>query len=225
MRVFRIVFLLALLILSVDTTMADTTIREFSGSGGRNTRPFEPQGPWEITWNAKGDIFQVYVYSASGDMIGIAANQKGPGTGASYQPTGGAYYIQTNALGAWSIQVIEVSGQPASPDDSGQVLSVSGSGGRNTRPFERQGPWEITWNAKGDIFQVYVYSASGDLVGIAAYQPRRRSLVSRDTRHPASGFDYASKALVIIHRTGSRRRMTSPASRETTGWRRRPWSR
>ena len=183
MRVIGVGVSLALLILAAGEAVANATIRELSGSGTRNTRPFQPQGPWEVKWNAKGEIFQVFVYTASGDLVGVAANQQGAGTGASYQPIGGNYYIQINALGSWSIEIVAVSEPAASADDSGQILSLSGNGTLNTRPFKATVPWEIRWDAKGDIFQVFVYTALGDLVGVAAnqqgsgdgasYQPKR----------------------------------------------------
>ena len=153
-----------------DAAPADVVIRELSGSGTRNTRPFTPRGPWEIQWNAEGAIFQVYVYSAIGDLVGVAANQQGAGDGASYQPKPGTYYLNVNAVGKWSIQVVELSELPATSDDRGWILARSATGSMNTRPFNAAGPWEIQWSAEGAIFQVYVYSATGDLVGVAANQ-------------------------------------------------------
>ena len=61
--------------------------------------PFTHRGPWEIQWNAEGAIFQVYVYSATGDVVGVAANQQGAGDGASYQSKPGTYYLNVNAVG------------------------------------------------------------------------------------------------------------------------------
>ena len=153
-----------------DAAPADIVIGEFSGSGTRNTRPFTPRSPWEIQWNAEGDIFHVSVYSATGDRVGVAANQQGAGDGASYQPRPGTYFLKVNALGKWSIQVVEVSGPPATSDGRGRISARSGTGSLNTRPFNTTGPWEIQWNAEGDIFHVSVYSATGDRVGVAANQ-------------------------------------------------------
>ncbi len=156
----------------------DTVVREFSGSGGKNTRPFTVKNGWEIHWDAKGDIFQLYLYTANGDMAGVPANQQGSGKGSSYQAKGGHYYLQVNALGNWAIKVVQTGGQSSSGEEnkskskatSSEIATFSGSGGKNTRPFTTTGPWEIQWDAKGDIFQLYLYTADGDMAGVPANQ-------------------------------------------------------
>ncbi len=122
----------------------DTVVREFSGSGGKNTRPFTVKNGWEIHWDAKGDIFQLYLYTANGDMAGVPANQQGSGKGSSYQAKGGQYYLQVNAIGNWAIKVVQTGGQ-------------SSSGEENK-------------SKKGDIFQLYLYTADGDMAGVPANQ-------------------------------------------------------
>ena len=86
----------------------DTIIQTFTGSGIQNTRPFTVQDGWEVQWNTSGDIFQIFVYTAGGDIVGVAANQQGPGEGASYQPKGGRYYLQMNAMGTWTVKVVQL---------------------------------------------------------------------------------------------------------------------
>jgi hypothetical protein len=83
-------------------------VASFTGSGGKNTRPFTTPGPWEVQWDAQGDIFQLYLYYEDGTLEGVPANQSGPGTGSSYHPKKGTYYLQVNALGAWSIKIVAV---------------------------------------------------------------------------------------------------------------------
>jgi hypothetical protein len=149
----------------------DPSIAEFSGNGIRNTRPFDTPGPWEITWSASGDIFQIYVYGEGGDLVGVAANQQGPGDGSSYQAKGGRYYLQINTIGDWSVEVALATASSESDSDSGgTLLADRGNGAKTTRPFRSEGPWEISWDASGDIFQIYVYGEGGDLVGVAANQ-------------------------------------------------------
>ncbi len=82
-------------------------IASFTGSGGKNTRPFTVPEGWEIQWDAKGDIFQLYLYKADGSMVGVPANQQGSGIGSSYQATAGKYYLQVNAVGRWSINIVD----------------------------------------------------------------------------------------------------------------------
>lgn len=86
----------------------DNVVKTFSGSGAKNTRPFTVQEGWEIQWDASGDIFQLYLYSPGGDMIGVPANQQGPGKGSSYQPKAGEYYLQVNAIGDWSVRIVNL---------------------------------------------------------------------------------------------------------------------
>lgn len=86
----------------------DTVVKHFSGSGGKNTRPFLVKDGWEIQWDAKGDIFQLFLYTANGDMVGVPANQQGSGKGTSFQPKAGKYYLQVNAIGDWSIKMVPV---------------------------------------------------------------------------------------------------------------------
>lgn len=87
---------------------ADNTITEFNGSGQHTTRPFTAPDKWEIQWEAEGDIFQIYIYKANGDLEGVAANQMGPGKGSAYQPKGGSYYLTMNAVGTWKVTIVKV---------------------------------------------------------------------------------------------------------------------
>jgi len=156
----------------------DTVVKEFSGSGGKNTRPFIVKDGWEIQWDANGDIFQLFLYTANGDIKGVPANQQGSGKGSSYQAKGGSYYLQVNAIGNWAIMVVQIGGQSSSAEEhkrkskktSTEIVTFSGSGGKNTRPFMTTGPWEIQWDAKGDIFQLFLYTANGDIKGVPANQ-------------------------------------------------------
>lgn len=65
-------------------------------------------GPWEIQWDANGEIFQLFLYNSAGDLEGVPANQQGAGKGASYQAKSGTYYLQVNALGSWTIRIVLV---------------------------------------------------------------------------------------------------------------------
>lgn len=156
----------------------DTVVQTFSGTGGKNTRPFTVKDGWEIQWDAKGDIFQLFLYRADGEMDGVSANQQGSGKGASYQAKGGQFYLQVNALGDWTIKIVQTKGQTATPQqselhpkaDPAVIATFSGSGGQNTRPFATTGPWEIQWDAKGDIFQIFLYTVDGEMDGVPANQ-------------------------------------------------------
>lgn len=175
-KMIKLKTILALCILFLSTSVfADTVIETFSGSGGKNTRPFKVGPGWEIQWDASGDIFQLYLYTADGSLEGVPANQQGSGEGSSYQAKGGSYYLQVNAIGDWQIKIVQTTEDSAEQSTStgigkDVIASFSGSGGKNTRPFNTSGPWEIQWDAKGDIFQIYLYSADGSLRGVPANQ-------------------------------------------------------
>ncbi len=89
-------------------SFTDSAIKEFEGNEIKNTRPFTVNGAWDIEWEAKGDIFQIYLYDSEGTLQGIIANQMGPGKSSSYQPIGGRYYLNVNAMGNWTIKIKEV---------------------------------------------------------------------------------------------------------------------
>lgn len=87
---------------------SNSFVNVFKGNGIKNTRPFTVNGAWEIEWEAKGDIFQIYLYDSEGTLQGVIANQIGPGKSSSYQPIGGKYYLNVNAMGNWNIKIKEV---------------------------------------------------------------------------------------------------------------------
>ena len=169
----------------------NTVVKEFSGSGGKNTRPFTVKEGWEIQWDAQGSIFQLFLYSANGNMIGVSANQQGSGEGSSYQPKGGEYYLQVNAVGNWTIRIVQTNQESSrvkankneSPTTSSEIASFTGSGGKNTRPFTTNGPWEIQWDAHGNIFQLFLYTTDGNMIGVPANQ-----------QGPGEGTSYQPKA-------------------------------
>jgi hypothetical protein len=87
---------------------ADEILQTFKGSNQHTTRPFEVTGPWEIQWDARGDLFQLYLYQADGTLSAVPANQMGSGAGSAYQPHSGRFYLQMNALGSWQVTIVAV---------------------------------------------------------------------------------------------------------------------
>lgn len=163
----RIVPLL-LFVAAAGHALGQEIVAEFTGNGLSNTRPFTVRNGWEIQWSANGEIFQVYVFDLAGELVGVAANQMGPGSGTSFNARGGTYYLQVNAMGSWAVRVVQLPAGSASQVTA--TLELEGDGTQNTRPFNVAGPWEIRWTADGDLFQVYVFSADGELIGVAANQ-------------------------------------------------------
>jgi len=147
------------------------SIAEFSGNGTLTTRPFHAAERWEITWDAAGDLFQVLLYRSDGSLADVPASQQGPGGGDSFQPEAGSYYLQVNASGDWSIEVSTVPApQEGVPPPGAPLFTDRGDGAKNTRPFLAGGPWEVTWDASGDLFQMFVYRTDSSLAGVAANQ-------------------------------------------------------
>ena len=91
-----------------SSSSTSSVIAQYSGNGTQNTRPFEVNGPWEIQWNADGQIFQLYLYDSSGNLIDVAANQMEAGKGSYYSPKTGSFYLQVNAMGDWQLKIVNV---------------------------------------------------------------------------------------------------------------------
>ena len=95
----RIILFILTLLVTMSAFAEGTVIRTISGNGIKNTIPFKVSDGWEIQWDATGSYFGIYLYKSNGELINVAANQAGSGKGSSYQPTGGEYYLQINAIG------------------------------------------------------------------------------------------------------------------------------
>lgn len=95
---------------STDSSSSSTSgvIAQYSGNGTQNTRPFEVNSPWEIQWDANGQIFQVYLYDGNGNLVDVAANQMEAGKGSYYSPKTGSFYLQVNAMGDWKVEIVKV---------------------------------------------------------------------------------------------------------------------
>src|SRR5690606_36003095 len=111
------------------SALGQGTLAEYSGNGSSNTRPFSAPSGWEVQWNATGDIFQVYVFDMEGDLVEVAANQMGPGSGASFIAREGTYYLQVNAMGSWALRVVQL--PPQSVTRLSGSISFSGDGIQN----------------------------------------------------------------------------------------------
>lgn len=103
-------FVSSLNIDSTDSSSSSTNavIAQYSGNGTQNTRPFNVNNPWEIQWDANGQIFQVYLYDGNGNLVDVAANQMEAGKGSYYSPKTGSFYLQVNAMGDWKIKIVKV---------------------------------------------------------------------------------------------------------------------
>lgn len=82
-------------------------VKEWSGSGIKNTETFEVRGrEWRIQWSSP-DLFQIYLYREDGQLAGVAANAISGGKDTSYHRGSGRYYLMVNATGSWNVTVEE----------------------------------------------------------------------------------------------------------------------
>lgn len=160
---------LALALALLASSALAQVVQTYEGNGLQNLRPFTVNDHWEVRWSARGDYFSLYLHDATGGLVGVNANQSGPGSDSTYVPHGGRYYYEVNGLGAWSIEIVQLD-----PNAFARVTAAghdeSGLGARATRPFTVDGPWEVTWDARGDYFGLFLHDANGDLVGVSANQ-------------------------------------------------------
>jgi hypothetical protein len=89
-----------------DEKNTDQVLASWSGTGSKNTRPFSVNGPWEIQWDSDSYFF-VSVYDRSGERVSSGGHSDS-GSGSSFQPLGGHYYLEINGGGTWTVKVVAV---------------------------------------------------------------------------------------------------------------------
>ena len=89
-------------------------VASWRGSGMKETESFAVANrEWRVRWKtgsepfANAGILQLFVYNQDGQMVGLAANQQGPGEDVSYvRAPPGRYYIKINSANIdWNISV------------------------------------------------------------------------------------------------------------------------
>lgn len=83
-------------------------IQQVSANGQRNLRPFTVKDKWEIQWNSKGELLSISIYKPDGELFSAGAMQQNPGSGSSYQPKGGEYYLHVSGMGDWTVTVVQL---------------------------------------------------------------------------------------------------------------------
>ncbi len=98
------------LVSSVSLAADEQIIQKISGNGTRSTRPFTVADRWEIRWEGNGDSLQIYEHRPNGEPVSFApaATQSKPGTGSTYRPKGGDFYLRILANGDWTITVVQL---------------------------------------------------------------------------------------------------------------------
>jgi len=100
--------LVVLLSLWSSPTLAEDILQRESATGSRNLRPFTVKDGWELRWDAKGPSFSVSLYRPNGDPVDGLASQQKPGSGSSFYPKGGTYYLSIISGGDWTITVVQL---------------------------------------------------------------------------------------------------------------------
>ena len=94
--------------LSMTSIAADEeVILKVSANGKRNLQPFTVKDRWEVRWDAK-DRLSIWIHGMGGDALEHAASQLKAGSGTSFQPKGGQYYLAVNGAGDWTITVVQL---------------------------------------------------------------------------------------------------------------------
>lgn len=81
-----------------------------AANGTRNTRPFTVADRWELRWDVKGPKLSIFLFMADGERQGLLpiVTQDKAGTGSSYYPKAGSYYLKVLADGDWTISVVQL---------------------------------------------------------------------------------------------------------------------
>lgn len=80
----------------------------FSGNGISSTKQFSMESSWTLNWKFVGNIFQVYLYSVdSGDLLSVLVLQTASGSGNSFYPDPGKYYLKVVSNGEWNLEVLK----------------------------------------------------------------------------------------------------------------------
>jgi ribosomal protein S19 len=88
-------------------------VKVFEGNSIKNTETFKIIGnEWRVVWDTApgeyGDMnFQIFIYKASGDLEGLAANVIGKGNDESYMRGSGEYYLTINSAQSYKIIIEE----------------------------------------------------------------------------------------------------------------------
>lgn len=109
LAVFGSLALSALLLWSVSGLAADEdVVLSLTANGSRNTRPFNVKDGWEIRWDNKGPVLAIAVKTVDGKLVAGGGSSTAPGSGQSFQPKGGKYFLDVTGMGDWTITVVQL---------------------------------------------------------------------------------------------------------------------
>lgn len=82
----------------------------FKGPHNKMTDVFKVKPSWQIRYHAlePDRHFAIWVHDEHGKRIELAVNEIGPKEGKYYQEKGGIYYLDVEAEGNWTVEVIQI---------------------------------------------------------------------------------------------------------------------
>lgn len=100
------------LMVALPLAAQENPVAELVGQGTTNSRPFVVEGPWEIQWTAAAyfsvTVFEVPAAGAEPVYVQRAVLDEDGGTGASYMPTAGRFYLEIRSAADWTINIVAV---------------------------------------------------------------------------------------------------------------------
>ena len=88
---------------------ADVPVAHWAGSATMTTRPFHVDGPWEVRWRSDG-AFTVLLHPVGSAPATVVAQARDHGASSAYQPQAGDFYLEVDASGPWTVDVVQVAG-------------------------------------------------------------------------------------------------------------------
>jgi hypothetical protein len=85
-----------------------TVEAHFEGRGSLSTRPFTTGGPWRLRWTISGSGGSRALFvlrTSTGELVAIIAKQQGDGSGETYVPRAGSFFLEVAADGAWRLEI------------------------------------------------------------------------------------------------------------------------
>lgn len=105
----RLLLILSLMLTSAGLASAqEQVLQQVSVTGSRNLRPFSVKDRWEVRWDTKGMI-SIWIRSPKdGNPVAKAGSQDKAGSGSSFQPNGGEFYLSVTSDGDWTVTVVQL---------------------------------------------------------------------------------------------------------------------
>jgi hypothetical protein len=78
-----------------------------TANGSRSLRPFTIQDKWEVQWDSTEGV-SITLYTDKGEAVDALASSKKAGSGSTFYPNGGSYFLKVIARGDWTITVSQL---------------------------------------------------------------------------------------------------------------------